>query len=146
MGQVIVLFQSAAVALQPQRVEEKPEDEGAYWLGLGNEFHVEIRAACARITQKVVAADLGVTEGTVSNWLACTPGRGFPPPRLVLYLLRHSDELARWVMGRAGFLPPERPHVLDQGERLRRIEGALAANPDVQRAVYDRAFGRAVAS
>lgn len=138
MGKVFVLRQGAVALKDPPPIEEK---SGSKWLTLASEFHVQVRAACQRITLKVVAADLGVEECTVSNWLACTPGRGFPPPRLILYLLAHplvGDELARWMMSRAGYLPPVRPFA---EARLAAIEQALARNPDTQRAIYESAFG-----
>lgn len=133
------LFDERAAAQREARDTQLAQDE---LRAQTDELHHQLRLAADEVGRKATAIDLGVDLSTVSNWLSCENGRGFPPPKLVLYLGRRSERLARWITVTGwGYLPPERPQVMTPEERLRRLEEALAANPDVQTAVYVRAFG-----
>jgi hypothetical protein len=108
---------------------------------LVDEYHQEIRIAADELGRKAIALELSVDLSTVSNWLSCEPGRGFPPPKLLLLLRRRSHRLATWEAVQADYVPPQRVQQLTAEQELSRIKEALAANPDVQAAVYQRAFG-----
>lgn len=66
------------------------------WIALTDDYHQQIRNAADRAGRKAIATDLGVDLSTVSNWLSCESGRGFPPPRLLLYLRQRAAELSSW--------------------------------------------------
>jgi hypothetical protein len=85
------------------------------WTALADEYHEEIRKAAAAVGRKNIATDLGNDLSTVSNWLSCEPGRGFPPPKLLLYLRRKVPALSAW----------EREHAetaIDDGQAFAEIE------------------------
>ncbi len=121
--------------------ERRVEAEQAAHRSLADEFHNKIREACDVLGRKSIALDLGVDLSTLSNWLSCEQGRGFPPPKLVLYLGARHDPLAQWLAKTWGYLPIEKPHQMTESEELRRLKAALAANPDIERAIREKAFG-----
>jgi hypothetical protein len=93
------------------------------WAALTDEYHHEIRKAADQWGRKTIAWDLGVDLSTVSNWLSCENGRGFPPPRLMLYLRDKVPTLAAWENDHAGYLPPQlKMSAIDGGQAISEIE------------------------
>lgn len=106
----------AAEARAQQQVQQM-------WAALADDYHHEIRKAADVVGRKTVASDLGVDLSTVSNWLSCETGRGFPPPRLLVYLRDKAPALAVWEADHAGYLPPQRKEsAIDDAHAITEIE------------------------
>lgn len=82
--------------LQRAREARELQETQQRWAMLADDYHQQIRKAAADIGRKKIAEDLGVDLSTVSNWLSCEVGRGYPPPRLLLYLRANSTDLGSW--------------------------------------------------
>ena len=80
---------------------------------LADEYHTEIRRAADQVGRKAIAIDIGVDLSTVSNWLSCENGRGYPPPRLLLYLRKRIPELQAWESTHAETLIDEQQAVTE---------------------------------
>lgn len=83
---------------QIQRAAEARElqAEQLHWQMLADEYHQQIRTAADDVGRKKMAADLGKDLSTISNWLSCEAGRGFPPPMALLYLREKVPCLKQW--------------------------------------------------
>lgn len=79
----------ASEARELQQVQQR-------WAALADDYHEQIRQAATVVGRKTIAIDLGKDLSTVSNWLSCETGRGFPPPVLLLYLREKHQPLAAW--------------------------------------------------
>jgi hypothetical protein len=91
-------------ALHRSREARELQEEQQRWASLADEYHQQVRLAADDVGRKTVAIDLGKDLSTVSNWLACEPGRGFPPPVLLLYLRHRVPALGAWEREHAEML------------------------------------------
>lgn len=95
------------------------------WQALTDEYQDEIRSAAGVVGRKAIATDLGMDLSTVSNQLSCEPGRGYPQPRMLLYLRHKVPQLAAWEREHAqalvddeqAFAEIERDFLPDLGKR-----------------------------
>lgn len=124
MPENVQLFDEVRLAARRLADEDRKQQETQrHWQDLADEYHHEIRKAAEVVGRKAIATDLGVDLSTVSNWLSCEVGRGFPPPRLILYLRDKAPALVAWESDRAGYLPPTRKEAaIDELQALSEIE------------------------
>jgi transcriptional regulator with XRE-family HTH domain len=141
MPEQTALFRNSKALEEEARKQEEVQRK---WAARADSLHHEVRAAVKRLGAKNVAGDLGVDQSTLSNWQAAETGRGFPPPRLLIYLADADKDFGIALAAASDHLPPERKHDFTPEEELRRIKASLASNPDVEKLVMDRAFGPGV--
>jgi hypothetical protein len=118
------LFDDVRLAARRLADEDRKQQETQRsWQDLADEYHHEIRKAVEEVGRKAIATDLGVDLSTVSNWISCEVGRGFPPPRLLIYLRKRSPSLIAWESDRAGYVPPTpKEAAIDEAQALVEIE------------------------
>ncbi len=122
-GTLELLSKSREAELRNAAEARELQDEQQRLAALADEYHGEIRRAADALGRKAIATDIGVDLSTVSNWLSCEQGRGFPPPRLLLHLRKHWPPLLAWEADHADHLPPVRKETaIDEREALAEIE------------------------